>query len=176
VALLAPAAARAGAFAAIEVDRQAGVLTDHAARMQTFAAVFAADHLDARYAALGLDDAPPCATALVSGLQLHWDELSPQERHLVAAATDPFYRASVLAGGDSWLDGDPTEARATCFTPQTAWQQAGEYSGPIETEHFALYFNLGGDVTETKVENLAGGSRRPSWWSTRRWASTSRRT
>ena len=74
---LAPIPAHAGATAAIEADRAAGLITDHEARMQTFAVVFAPERLATEYAALGVDDAPPCATTLVSDLKLHWDELTP---------------------------------------------------------------------------------------------------
>lgn len=153
---LAPIPAHAGATAAIEADRAAGLITDHEARMQTFAVVFAPERLATEYAALGVDDAPPCATTLVSDLKLHWDELTPEERHAVAEATDPFYRAAVADGGTSWLQGDPTQERSTCFHPSQAWNQAGDYQDTLETENFVLHYNLGGEVTQTKIDNLGG--------------------
>ncbi len=153
---IAPAVAHAGAAGAIEADRAAGLITDHEARMQTFAVVFAPECLAPEYAALDVDDAPPCATTLVNDLKLHWDELSPEERHAVADATDPFYRAAVADGGMSWLEGDPTEERSTCYGPQNAWTQAGEYDYTEESDNFVLHYNLGGNVTEVKIDLLSG--------------------
>ncbi|MCP4870274.1 MAG: hypothetical protein GY898_16335 [Proteobacteria bacterium] len=153
---IAPAVAHAGAAGAIEADRAAGLITDHEARMQTFAVVFAPERLAPEYAALDVDDAPPCATTLVNDLKLHWDELSPEERHAVADATDPFYRAAVADGGMSWLEGDPTEERSTCYGPQNAWTQAGEYDYTEESDNFVLHYNLGGNVTEVKIDLLSG--------------------
>ncbi len=150
--VLVPVAASAGVVTAIEEDRREGRIDDHDARMQTFAALFAPEALRPEYAGLPSDDAPRCATTLLSDLKLHWAELTPEERHLVDSATNPFYRAAVEAGEGSWLDGDG--ARATCFGVD-AWQQSGTYDHYYETENFGLHYNLRSPVTQLKVENLA---------------------
>ncbi len=154
-ALPAPALADGpSALEQIGADRQAGLLDDAGAAMQRFYLAFRPDLLDARYAGLETD-VPWCATPLLTSLRVHWDQLTGVERHRVAEATDPLYRAWVEAGGITWEQGDVDAARAeeriTCMGPDDAFPQGGPYGERHDTDHFALFYNSGGLVEETRI-------------------------
>jgi len=103
---------------------------------------------------------PSCATTLLAHLYSHWDLLSPSQRHEVEAATSPYYRAWLANDGLSWRDGDvraaQNAARDTCFPPEDALDTLGPYSHMQDSQHFAVYFDEGGDVTEERVGELLG--------------------
>lgn len=162
---LAPLPARAApdepsALARIAADMEAGTIGAHEALMARFHVQFRPDLLDPRYAGLDLSGGPWCATQLLAELRGHWAELSGAERHVVALATDPLYRAWVDAGGLSWEQGNADAARsaprATCMGPEDAFPQGGPYGSRHDTEHFALFYNEGGVVTDTRIGQLAG--------------------
>jgi len=159
--LLAPSAMAAPSlFDAIEADREAGLLEDHDALMQTFYGVFRPDLLAPGFAAFDRTDTPRCATTLVMDLKAHWDDLDGTERHVVDLATNPIYRGWVDQGGETWEQIDVAalwaEERATCMSPGTAFPNGGPYGGQHDTEHFSLRYNLGGDVSEGRIEALGG--------------------
>ena len=139
----------------IAADHEAGLIDAHGALIQRFYAAFRPDLLDPRYVDLDRSDLPFCATPLITSLRVRWEELSGVERHRVAEATDPMYRAWVDAGGISWEQGDVDAARAeertTCMGPSDAFPQGGPYGERHDTDHFALFYNSGGLVDATRI-------------------------
>jgi hypothetical protein len=159
LALCAPALATASgpssALDRIAADQQAGLIDAHTALMQRFYVSFRVDLIEPRYASLDRADAPTCATPLLTSLRVHWAALSPAEKHIVAEATDPGYRAWIGAGGISWIEGNVDEVRAaeraTCMSPEDAFPQGGPFGERLDTDHFALFYNSDGTVDETRV-------------------------
>lgn len=143
----------------ITEHERAGLIDADDALMQRFYAAFRPDLLAPAYADLDRSDLPPCATPLLTRLRVSWDRLSPADQHRVAEATDPMYRAWVDAGGITWEQGDVdaarSEERITCMGPEDAFPQGGPYGERHDTEHFALFYNSGGVVEETRIGWLA---------------------
>jgi hypothetical protein len=154
----APAAGRS-LFATLDAEVRGGRLSADAAAMQRFYGVFRPDLLDPAWAALSRDDAPRCATQLLTDLRVRWDRLSPSERHVVDLETSPFYRSWIAEGGLSWEQGDAdlarTAGRNTCFTPEQALDE-GPFEETLASDHFVIHYDLGGDVTQPRINSLSG--------------------
>ncbi|MEE2829612.1 MAG: hypothetical protein VX498_10520 [Myxococcota bacterium] len=146
------------ALTQIRADQAAGRLSEHEALMQRFYSVFRPDLLHPSYAERSREDVPACATTLLAELRSHWGELSGTERHRVELASSPLYRGWLQQGGISWEQGDVEAAqaaeRATCFEPSEVFSDGGPYGNQHDTDNFSIRYNLGGEVSQTRINNL----------------------
>jgi len=129
--------------AAIQRDRDSGLLDAAGARMQRFYTLFRPDLLDERYVGLP-DDATRCATSLLAEIRSHRNEHTTEELELVRQATDPWYGRPAAA----------VAARDTCVPPEVAQDGLGPYPALRSSEHFAVHYTPSLQVTESRVNML----------------------